>query len=185
RSWEYDIPNRITRAIDWRMNLSETAVITKYERNATSTVETTTDAKLAVYTFEFDFLHRKTKETYPPDATSGGRSEMFWYDAVGNLIQDKNPANQSKHLRYDNRNRLTDTTWDVPPSNGALFAFVANANNLYVTAENAGSSPLIANRSAIGLWEQFQLIDLGNGYVAFQSMVNGLYVCAENAGASP
>src|SRR5207237_9200898 len=83
RSWEYDIPNRITRAIDWRMNLSETAVITKYERNATSTVETTTDAKLAVYTFEFDFLHRKTKETYPPDATSGGRSEMFWYDGVG------------------------------------------------------------------------------------------------------
>ena len=32
------------------------------------------------------------------------------------------------------------------------------ANNRYVTAENAGAASLIANRTAIGLWEQFDLI---------------------------
>jgi len=32
------------------------------------------------------------------------------------------------------------------------------ANNMIVTAENAGASSLIANRTAIGTWEQFTLI---------------------------
>jgi hypothetical protein len=31
-------------------------------------------------------------------------------------------------------------------------------NNDYVTAENAGASALIANRTAIGPWEEFDLI---------------------------
>ena len=34
----------------------------------------------------------------------------------------------------------------------------AMANNMIVTADNAGASPLIANRTAIGAWEQFTLI---------------------------
>jgi hypothetical protein len=34
------------------------------------------------------------------------------------------------------------------------------ANNRYVTAENAGAQPLIANRTAIGGWEQFDLITI-------------------------
>jgi hypothetical protein len=31
-------------------------------------------------------------------------------------------------------------------------------NNMLVTAENAGASPLIANRTAIGPWEEFDLV---------------------------
>jgi hypothetical protein len=34
----------------------------------------------------------------------------------------------------------------------------ALVNNDYVTAENAGAQPLIANRTAIGTWEKFDLI---------------------------
>jgi YD repeat-containing protein len=185
RSWVYDIPNRTTYAIDWRLSVSEPAVTTVHSHDVQDRTELTTDAKGAVYTSNFDALHRKISQAYPPDAYGAVRGESFSYDSVGNLIQYKNPADQYKHLTYDSRNRLTDTTWDVPPFNGRLIAFQANANNLYVTAENAGSSPLIANRSGPGLWEQFELIDLGNGYVAFRSMVNGLYVCAENAGTSP
>jgi hypothetical protein len=30
---------------------------------------------------------------------------------------------------------------------------------MYVTAENAGAAPLIANRTAIGSWEEFDLIN--------------------------
>ena len=66
----------------------------------------------------------------------------------------------------------------------AVIALVASINNSYVTAETAGNNPLVANRTAVGLWEQFRVEDLGNGYIALKSQVNGRYVCAENAGAS-
>jgi hypothetical protein len=39
--------------------------------------------------------------------------------------------------------------WSQPPSPG---------NTMIVTADNAGASPLIANRTAIGAWEEFTLI---------------------------
>jgi hypothetical protein len=61
----------------------------------------------------------------------------------------------------------------------------AHANGKYVTAENAGAQPLIANRAAIGSWEQFDLIDQGNGMVALRAHANGKYVTAEDAGAKP
>jgi hypothetical protein len=35
----------------------------------------------------------------------------------------------------------------------------ALADNEYVTADNAGAAPLIANRTAIGPWEEFDLIN--------------------------
>jgi hypothetical protein len=73
----------------------------------------------------------------------------------------------------------------VPIANGAVIGLVANVNGLYVTAENAGGSPLIANRSGLGAWEQFQIIDLGNGTVALRSLVNGRFVCADHGGNSP
>jgi hypothetical protein len=31
-------------------------------------------------------------------------------------------------------------------------------NGQYVTAEDGGASPLIANRTAVGVWEKFDLI---------------------------
>lgn len=61
----------------------------------------------------------------------------------------------------------------------------SRTNNLYVTAENAGAQALIANRQAVGQWEQFDLVNAGNGAVALRSHANGLYVTADNAGAAP
>jgi len=58
------------------------------------------------------------------------------------------------------------------------------ADNDYVTAEDAGADPLIANRTAVGTWEQFDVVDAGNGNIALRARVNGKYVTAENAGAS-
>jgi hypothetical protein len=34
----------------------------------------------------------------------------------------------------------------------------AAANNMIVCADNAGASPLIANRTAVGAWESFDMI---------------------------
>ncbi|MFE2431679.1 xylosidase [Streptomyces sp. NPDC059373] len=61
----------------------------------------------------------------------------------------------------------------------------ARANNDYVTAENAGADPLIANRTSAGPWEQFDVVDAGSGNIALRAKINGKYVTAENAGADP
>ncbi|MFC1411546.1 xylosidase [Streptacidiphilus sp. N1-12] len=61
----------------------------------------------------------------------------------------------------------------------------SRADNDYVTAENAGAASLIANRTAVGPWEQFDVVDAGNGNIALRARINGQYVTAENAGASP
>ena len=68
-----------------------------------------------------------------------------------------------------------------------VASLLAQVNNRYVTAEDDGAQSLIANRTAIGQWEQFDLIDVGNGNgdVALLSHANGKYVTAENAGAEP
>ncbi|MGJ7499388.1 lectin [Variovorax sp. ZT5P49] len=70
-------------------------------------------------------------------------------------------------------------------STGQVICLLAPASNRYVTAEDAGASSLIANRSVIGGWEQFDLLDAGNGTIALRARANGLIVCAESAGASP
>jgi hypothetical protein len=54
-----------------------------------------------------------------------------------------------------------------------------------VAAENAGAAPLIANRTAIGPWETFQLIRNTDGSVSLRALANGRFVTAENAGAAP
>ncbi|WP_328911746.1 MULTISPECIES: GDSL-type esterase/lipase family protein [unclassified Streptomyces] len=66
-----------------------------------------------------------------------------------------------------------------------VIALRAHANGKYVTAENAGAAPLIANRDAIGGWEQFDELSQGSGLIALRSHANNLIVTADNAGASP
>jgi hypothetical protein len=61
----------------------------------------------------------------------------------------------------------------------------AHANNKIVTADDAGASPLIANRTAIGTWEEFDLIHNSNGSVSFRALANNDIVTADDAGASP
>ncbi len=63
-------------------------------------------------------------------------------------------------------------------------ALQAQANQCWVTAENAGNSPLIANRTAVGAWERFEYFELSDGGIALRA-VNGLFVCADHAGNDP
>ncbi|MEV7288164.1 xylosidase [Streptomyces sp. NPDC093252] len=60
----------------------------------------------------------------------------------------------------------------------------ARANNKFVTAENAGTSSLIADRDAAGAWERFDRLDLGGGKIALRARVNGRIVCADSAGTA-
>jgi hypothetical protein len=63
-------------------------------------------------------------------------------------------------------------------------ALRAHANGLYVTADNAGASALIANRTAVGGWETFTLVHNADGSTSLRALANNLYVTADNAGAS-
>lgn len=66
------------------------------------------------------------------------------------------------------------------------IALRASANNLIVCADNAGASPLVANRAAVGgAWESYTLLTNSDGTVSFISQANSQVVCAENGGASP
>lgn len=72
-----------------------------------------------------------------------------------------------------------------PGRRGPVVTLKARINSSFVTADGAGTAALIANRTAIGPWEQFDLVDRGAGNVALLSHANGRYVCAESAGGSP
>ena len=93
------------------------------------------------------------------------------------------PATTAKHL--GNVQIGLDGGSTPPPTGGTVVSLRAHANNDYVTADNAGASALIANRTAIGPWEQFDEIDQGGGYIALRAHANNRYVTADNAGASP
>ncbi|MEO7714806.1 MAG: glycoside hydrolase family 71/99-like protein [Capsulimonas sp.] len=67
---------------------------------------------------------------------------------------------------------------------GAVVSFQATVNGKYVCADNSGSSPLIANRTSVGVWEQFRVVDLGNRNIALLSLSNNLYVSAGTLGTS-
>jgi lysophospholipase L1-like esterase len=65
-----------------------------------------------------------------------------------------------------------------------VISFRARANSRYVTADNGGASPLIANSTTIGTSQQFDEVDQGNGNIALRAHANSRYVTAENAGAA-
>jgi beta-glucanase (GH16 family) len=65
------------------------------------------------------------------------------------------------------------------PDVGDTVTIRASANNTFVSADNAGASPLVANRPTASTWEQFDLVDNGDGTVSLQAVVNGRFVTAD------
>jgi glucosylceramidase len=55
------------------------------------------------------------------------------------------------------------------------------SNNMYVSGEN-GTAPMNCNRATAGTWEQFAVIDAGNGKIGLRSMSK--FVSSENGAAS-
>jgi beta-glucanase (GH16 family) len=73
----------------------------------------------------------------------------------------------------------TPTNTATATSGGTYSSLLAQTNNKYVCADNYGNNPLIANRTSISSWEQFQIINNGDGTVALLSRANNKYVCAD------
>jgi PKD repeat protein len=95
----------------------------------------------------------------------------------------RNPAGGPGYLF--NVNWMDFLGQGVTVAGATVVSLRARVNNRYVTAENAGASALIANRTTVGAWEQFDEVDAGGGMIALRAHANGRYVTADNAGASP
>ncbi|MDT7728059.1 MAG: hypothetical protein QOI21_4635 [Actinomycetota bacterium] len=116
----------------------------------------------------------------------------------GVVDQDKathDPANPTRYLpAYDSGDHLHPNEAGLQAIANAvdlnLFSVAttsgislrAHANNMIVTA---GSSPLIANRTAIGPSEEFDLINNSDGSVSLRAHANNNIVTADNTGTSP
>lgn len=97
----------------------------------------------------------------------GTNLPTFFVDYV-RVWQNGNPGNTNPGVPY-----------------GQVIALKAQVNNKYVSAENGGNSPLIANRTSIGPWERFRVVNPGQGFVALQSLANNRFVTAEDNGRKP
>ncbi|MEU1839503.1 GH25 family lysozyme [Micromonospora chersina] len=115
----------------------------------------------------------------PPPLPAGWSSFTVWQHAAGAPVPGSDVSTPDLDVFKGDEASLARLL------GGPATSWLATVNNRYVTAEAAGASALIANRAAIGPWEQFDQIDVGGGFVALRARVNGRYVTAENAGASP
>jgi dextranase len=74
---------------------------------------------------------------------------------------------------------VNDTATGGPPI-GKTIWLKANANGRYVSAWNDTHRTLQARVDAVGTWEQFQVVDAGNGHIALKATINNKYVSAWN-----
>ncbi|MEV4620556.1 GH25 family lysozyme [Asanoa sp. NPDC049573] len=114
----------------------------------------------------------------PPPLPAGWPAFAVWQHAAGSAIPGSAWSSPDLDAFKGDDAALARLAAGPPTS------LLATVNNRYVTAANAGAAPLIANRTAIGAWEQFDQIDAGGGFVALRARVNGRYVTAEHAGAA-
>ncbi|SFE41014.1 Por secretion system C-terminal sorting domain-containing protein [Chitinophaga sp. CF118] len=73
-----------------------------------------------------------------------------------------------------------DTTTNPPTSPAPIgkTIWLKGFNNMYVSSEDGDTAGMNCNRAAVQGWEQFLVVDAGNGKIALQN--NGKYVSSEN-----
>jgi GH25 family lysozyme M1 (1,4-beta-N-acetylmuramidase) len=114
----------------------------------------------------------------PPALPAGWSTFAIWQYAAG----DNNIAGDyDKDVFNGDLPGLATLAGPTPPT---VVSLRAHANGRFASADSGGAGPLIANRGAIGAWEQFDEVDAGGGWTALRSHANGRYVSAESGGAS-
>lgn len=66
-----------------------------------------------------------------------------------------------------------------PPAPNGLVYLISEANKKIVSAENAGSDPLVANRETAQDWELFEVVNNSDQTISLKSKINGKYVTAD------
>jgi len=110
RTWDlYDAMNRIKHTTGFLGAQDQTS----YGYDPAGNLTMMTDANGGIYSTVYDELNRKQSASYPPDAAgNSNRTEIWRYDAAGNLRAYQSPAEQMKHFEFDVRNRQTVSYWN-------------------------------------------------------------------------
>jgi hypothetical protein len=74
--------------------------------------------------------------------------------------------------------RSGDTTHNPTTAPIGQTIWLKGFNNLYVSSEDGDTSGMTCTRTSVQGWEQFLVVDAGNGKIALQN--NGKYVSSEN-----
>ncbi|MBM9508114.1 glycoside hydrolase family 3 C-terminal domain-containing protein [Actinacidiphila acididurans] len=116
--------------------------------------------------------------------TLNARSFQYWNNGWTNASGSNTVSvgASSRDIRLTGRATI-GSGGGTDPGQGTPISLRAHANSQYVCAENAGAAALIANRTAIGPWETFDLVDLGGGQVALRSHADSKYVTTPDNGA--
>jgi hypothetical protein len=117
-----------------------------------------------------------------------GVVKIKWADTF-NKAQDKQRRYEEwvSSIRNASASNQPNKTTVMNRPFGSNVSFRTAAKGLYIVAENGGSGIIGANRSAVGPWETFRLIDLNGGSLTSGDVVNlasdqGTYVTAEDGG---
>jgi endoglucanase len=104
---------------------------------------------------------------------------------VPDIYNDSAATISSKWSKFNTANFQMNTglidvvkKYATQPAIGT-FSIKAMANNNFVCAENAGASPLVANRTTVGGWEKFNVINNSDGTISLLSAANNKYVTAD------
>jgi RHS repeat-associated protein len=101
------------------------------------------DNNWITYSYDYDNVNRLHKVTYPADWLGNSRYEQYDYDIANHLGQYRNPTGDVKTLSYDNRGRLTNSSWTA---NGPSVIIVPDAASRpqSITSTESGSTTTIA-----------------------------------------
>jgi hypothetical protein len=124
--------------------------------------------------YSYNFAQMTTPNWLPTGLVTWGQGVSGPYQRQ-HEERDINPSSAS----FGTARSVVDGTF--PMCNPGIIPFgqtitLKGANNLYVSSENGGQ-PMQCNRAGAGGWEQFTVVNAGNGKVALMSQ--GKYVSSE------
>lgn len=110
----------------------------------------------------------------------GSNSVDYWTDPAmkdfGHGELDRSDFPNRRNGRYFYMFSSADGMTVEPPIGSTIS--LKGTNNKYVSSED-GRKAMNCNRSSVGAWEKFIVVDAGNGKIALQGN-NDNYVCSEN-----
>ena len=169
--------------VDWVASFdSEYRTLTGRSPDIYTTTDwwTTCTGNSAAFVKESLSIANYSRSPYP--LPSSWQNYTFWQFADAGVFPGDQESFQGDH---DALVAFADGASAPPARQTRVISLRAGVNGRFVTAEAAGAQPLIANRRAIGPWEQFDLVPVGTTQVALRAHADNRFVCADRAGALP
>ena len=114
-----------------------------------------------------------------------GAWQHLFLEVIGQRQVCHAPNGGIPHLDRPKRDRLArpEAISNRTMRAAATSRLLALVNTKYVTAENDGASPLIANRTGVAVGKRLRSSHAGDGNIALRAMNNGMYVTARTTAA--